>query len=496
MPQLDFSLYPNLIFWLVVALLALYFILSRVALPRIGNVLAERNDAIANDIEMAALLKRRAEEAEAAYNAALARARDEAHKIAAETRAGIDKELASLLAKADAEIAVKAGESEKRIAEIRDNAARSVEEVARDDRGGDRRGAAARRRRPGGDRRGARQPAEGLTPWSSSTTPTSSSAIGFVIFVGILIYVGVPGMITRKLDERAVRIRAELDEARALRDEAQTLLAGYERRQKEVKAQAEDIVVAARSEAENAAEAAKEEIRRSVARRMQTAGEQIAAAEQAAVRQIKDQAVTVAIAAAADVLRGQIKAEDANRLIDSRDHRGRGEAALIEAALDCASDRTPQRPDASAPAGRAAGGRAWYAVETRKAQLRGPARRAVGAAASHRRRARPAGQRELLRAGGRARGGGGARGSRRRRPARGADDRGGARPDRERQLRRLRPLRRADRRRAPRRGAAHPVLPGLRRRPLSYPSDGLATISQTIARTAAKAGRPQANQMR
>ena len=132
MPQLDFGLYPNLIFWLVVALLALYFILSRVALPRIGNVLAERNDAIANDIEMAALLKRRAEEAEAAYNAALARARDEAHKIAAETKAGIDKELQGLLAKADAEIAVKAGASEKRIAEIRDNAAKSVEEVARD----------------------------------------------------------------------------------------------------------------------------------------------------------------------------------------------------------------------------------------------------------------------------------------------------------------------------------------------------------------------------
>ena len=55
------------------------------ALPRIGTVLAERNDAISNDIEMAALYKRRAEEAEAAYNAALAQARDEAHKIAAET---------------------------------------------------------------------------------------------------------------------------------------------------------------------------------------------------------------------------------------------------------------------------------------------------------------------------------------------------------------------------------------------------------------------------
>ena len=132
MPQLDFGIYPNLIFWLIVALLALYFILSRVAIPRIGTVLAERNDAIANDIEMAAVLKRRAEEAEAAYNAALARARDEAHRIAAETRAGIDKELASLMAKADAEIAGKAAESEKRIGEIRDSAAKSVEEVARD----------------------------------------------------------------------------------------------------------------------------------------------------------------------------------------------------------------------------------------------------------------------------------------------------------------------------------------------------------------------------
>lgn len=135
MPQLDPGLYPNLIFWLVVALVALYLVLTRVALPRIGMVIAERNDAIANDIEAAAALKRRAEEAEAAYTKALAEARDEAHRIAAETKAGIDKELAALTAQADAEIGVKAGESEKRIGEIRENAAKSVEEVARDTAG-------------------------------------------------------------------------------------------------------------------------------------------------------------------------------------------------------------------------------------------------------------------------------------------------------------------------------------------------------------------------
>lgn len=135
MPQLDPSIYPNLIFWLILAIVALYFILTRVALPRIGTVIAERNDAIANDIEAAAALKRRAEEAEAAYTKALAEARDEAHRIAAETKAGIDKELAALTAKADAEIGAKAGESEKRIGEIRESAAKSVEEVARDTAG-------------------------------------------------------------------------------------------------------------------------------------------------------------------------------------------------------------------------------------------------------------------------------------------------------------------------------------------------------------------------
>lgn len=131
MPQLDFGVFPNLIFWLIISIVILFMVLNRVALPRIRSVLSERNDAISNDLEQAALLKRRSEEAEASYNAALARARDEAHRIAADTKAQINKDLASLMAKADAEIAAKSAESEARIREIRDSAARSVEEVAR-----------------------------------------------------------------------------------------------------------------------------------------------------------------------------------------------------------------------------------------------------------------------------------------------------------------------------------------------------------------------------
>ena len=131
MPQLDPEVWPNLIFWLVVSIVALYLILSRVALPRLGAVLSERHDAISNDLEMAALLKRRAEEAERAYDRALAEAREEANRIADANRAEMQAELKALMARADAEIAAKAAESEKRIGEIRAGAVESIGEVAR-----------------------------------------------------------------------------------------------------------------------------------------------------------------------------------------------------------------------------------------------------------------------------------------------------------------------------------------------------------------------------
>lgn len=138
--------------------------------------------------------------------------------------------------------------------------------------------------------------------------------IGFVIFLAILVYYKVPAMLAAKLDERSVRIRADLDEARALRDEAQALLAAYERRQKEVAVQAEEIVTAARQEALRA-EAAKVDIRATVDRRLATATEQIAAAEQAAVREVKDRAVALAVAAAGDVLKAGLQPQDAEQLI-------------------------------------------------------------------------------------------------------------------------------------------------------------------------------------
>lgn len=132
MPQLDFSTFPNQIFWLLVTLVVIYFLLSRVALPRISAVLAERKGTITNDLAAAEELKQKAVQAEKAYNEALVSARAEAAKIVAGAKADIQKDLDKAIAKADAEIAAKSAESEKRISEIRAGAMDAITEVAKD----------------------------------------------------------------------------------------------------------------------------------------------------------------------------------------------------------------------------------------------------------------------------------------------------------------------------------------------------------------------------
>lgn len=132
MPQLCADWMPNQIFWLLITLIAIYFVMSRIALPRIGAVLAERSGTITNDIAAAEELKNKAAEAEAAYDQALLDARAEAHKIVAEAKAEIQAELDVELQKADAQIAAKTAESEAAIGEIRAGAVKSVTAVAKD----------------------------------------------------------------------------------------------------------------------------------------------------------------------------------------------------------------------------------------------------------------------------------------------------------------------------------------------------------------------------
>ena len=140
--------------------------------------------------------------------------------------------------------------------------------------------------------------------------------LAFILFIAVLFYFKVPSMLGGLLDKRAETIQSELDEAKALREEAQTLLASYERKQKEVAEQADRIVAEAKREAEAAATQAKEDLKVSIARRLQSAEDQIASAEASAVREVRDRAVSVAIAAASDVVAAKTSAADQNSLID------------------------------------------------------------------------------------------------------------------------------------------------------------------------------------
>jgi F-type H+-transporting ATPase subunit b len=141
--------------------------------------------------------------------------------------------------------------------------------------------------------------------------------IAFILFVAVLLKFGVPGMLTGMLDKRAEQIKADLDEARALREEAKAVLASYERKKKEVQEQADRIVASAKEEATAAAEQARTDLANSIARRLAAAEDRIASAEAGAVRAVREQAVAIAVAAAGDVLAKQATAETIAASVDA-----------------------------------------------------------------------------------------------------------------------------------------------------------------------------------
>lgn len=140
--------------------------------------------------------------------------------------------------------------------------------------------------------------------------------LAFLLFVGILVYFRVPQIVGGLLDKRAEGIRNDLAEARRLREEAQEIYASYERRQREVKSQADDIVANARREAVSEAEKAKKALQLSIERRLKAAEEQIASAEAEAVRAVRDRAIQTAVTAAAEILGKQATAEQRAAGID------------------------------------------------------------------------------------------------------------------------------------------------------------------------------------
>jgi len=143
------------------------------------------------------------------------------------------------------------------------------------------------------------------------------ATVGLVVFLALVVYLRVPGMIGRNLDQRAERIRNELEEARKLREEAQQLLAEYQRKRKEAEQEAGEIVEAAKREAGHLVEEAKQRSQEYVARRTTLAEQKIAQAERDAVNAVRSNAVDIAVAAASRLLEERADAKVKTQLFKS-----------------------------------------------------------------------------------------------------------------------------------------------------------------------------------
>ena len=139
--------------------------------------------------------------------------------------------------------------------------------------------------------------------------------VAFLVFVGIVIYVGVPSMIGKLLDDRADAIRRELDEARKLREEAQTLLADYQRKAREAETEAQSIIEQAKREAEALAADSRKSMLESLDRRTKLAEEKITRAQSQALSEVRATAVETAIEAAHNILKTRATGNVSDTLI-------------------------------------------------------------------------------------------------------------------------------------------------------------------------------------
>jgi F-type H+-transporting ATPase subunit b len=140
-------------------------------------------------------------------------------------------------------------------------------------------------------------------------------AVAFVILMGVFAYAGVHNTVLKALDHRAERIKAELDDAKRLRDEAAKVLADYKARRASAEAEATEIVASAKAEAERIAAEAKTKMEDFVARRTKAAEGKIALAEAQALADVRAAAADAAVAAASTILSQTVKGEVADDLL-------------------------------------------------------------------------------------------------------------------------------------------------------------------------------------
>jgi F-type H+-transporting ATPase subunit b len=140
--------------------------------------------------------------------------------------------------------------------------------------------------------------------------------VSFILFIVLLVYLKVPGMVAKSLDERAGSIQNELDEAKRLREEAQAVLADYERKKIEAEADAQHIIAQAKREAEIYGEEARVKMQEQIERRGRLAEQKIVLAEAAAIKDVRAAAANLAVEAASRVLGAEVTGTTASGLID------------------------------------------------------------------------------------------------------------------------------------------------------------------------------------
>lgn len=147
------------------------------------------------------------------------------------------------------------------------------------------------------------------------TQPETWVAIAFVILMAVFVWLGIHRTVLTALDHRAQRIKAELDDARRLKDEAAKLLADYQARRASAEREAQEIVTNAKAEAERIATEARARMEDFVARRTKTAETKIALAEAQALADVRAAAAEAAVTAASTVLSQSVKGSVADDLL-------------------------------------------------------------------------------------------------------------------------------------------------------------------------------------
>lgn len=142
-------------------------------------------------------------------------------------------------------------------------------------------------------------------------------AVSFVGFVAVIVYFKAPAMIAKALDARALAIRTELDEAQRLREEAQALLAEYQRKRRDAEKEAEDIIALARDEAERLSAETRATLAESLERRVRTTEAKIVQAEAQALDEVRNAAAAAAVAAAEKVIARSLTAKAQGALIEA-----------------------------------------------------------------------------------------------------------------------------------------------------------------------------------